>query len=116
MGTEDLSDLFIEGDPWSEPEPLRETLAFWPRPRKGTIICSMDWLRRIWPKAYTSTHLVIAMLVYSKCLERRCRTIKLSNRELRQLGISRQAKYRSLAWWQDAGASLQRHRTDSQSV
>jgi len=34
-------------------------------------------------------------------VERRCRTVSLSNRELRLLGISRYAKYRTLAWLQE---------------
>ena len=99
----DLSDLFDDGDPFAEPPTLREELVSTPRPRKGFVICSLAWLARILPIALTSTHLVVAMLIYSECLRCRSRTVGLSNGNLRRLGISRYAKYRTLAWLQSFG-------------
>jgi hypothetical protein len=96
-------DLWLEGsDPFDDPT-LAEMLVGAPRPRKGIIICSWDFLERIRPVVCTSTQLVVAQLLYSKCLAQRCRTVSLSNQELRLLGISRYAKYRSLIWLRDAG-------------
>ena len=52
--------------------------------------------------ALTTTHLVVAMLLYSKCLRHRNQTVTLSNGELERLGISRYAKYRTFAWLRGA--------------
>ena len=46
----------------------------------------------------------MALLLYRECLMRRSSTVALSNGELRELGISRQTKYRALGWLQEAGA------------
>ena len=56
------------------------------------------------PVVRTTTHLVVAMLIYRECLRRQSNTVALSNGELRKLGISRYAKYRALAWLCGAGA------------
>ena len=45
----------------------------------------------------------MALLIYRECLLRRSNTVPLSNGALGELGISRYAKYRALAWLRDAG-------------
>lgn len=117
MGNLELSDLWLEGDdPLNDPPMLREQLVGAPRPRKGIVICSLDFCARISRVAWTGTHLVIAQLIYSKCLERRCRTVSLSNRELRLLGISRYAKYRTFAWLQEVGVITIEETANGQST
>ena len=74
-----------------------------PRPAKGYVTVPLAWLERVLPVVLTTTHLVVAMLLYSKCLRQRSQTVALSNGELRRLGISRYAKYRALAWLREAG-------------
>jgi hypothetical protein len=116
MGGPDLSDLWLEGDDGLGPPTLAEELIGAPRPRKGIVICSLDFCARIRRVVWTSTHLVIAMLIYSKCLERRGRTVSLSNRELRLLGISRYAKYRTLTWLQEVGVITIEETVNGQST
>jgi hypothetical protein len=60
-------------------------------------------LARVMPVVLTPTHLVVALLIYSKCLRHQSQTVALSNGELRPFGISRYAKYRALAWLREAG-------------
>ena len=74
-----------------------------PQPAKGYVTVPLAWLERVLPVALTTTHLVVAMLLYSKCLRQRNQTVTLSNGELERLGISRYAKYRALAWLRGAG-------------
>jgi len=62
---EDLN-LFYDGDLFADPPTLAEELVGAPRPRKGIIICSLDFCVRIRRVVWTSTHLAIAMLIYSK--------------------------------------------------
>jgi hypothetical protein len=114
---DDPDDLWLGGDAFNDPA-LREAeeIAKLPRPGPGYVICSLAWLVRVLPVAYTATHLVVAILVYSECLRQRCRTVKLSNRELRLLGISRQAKYRALIWLQGAGVLTLEETPHGQSI
>jgi hypothetical protein len=74
-----------------------------PPPAKGYVTVPLAWLERVMPVVLTTTHLVLAMLLYSKCLRQRSQTVALSNRELNRFGISRYAKYRALAVLRKAG-------------
>ena len=75
-----------------------------PRPiSKGHGVYSLTWLARVLPVVRTPAHLVVALLIYRECLLRRSNTVPLSNGELGELGISRYAKYRALAWLREAG-------------
>jgi hypothetical protein len=74
-----------------------------PVPVKGYAVCSLTWLERVIPIVHTSTHLAVAVVLYSKCLRRRSQTITLTNQELKRLGISRYAKYRALSRLQEVG-------------
>lgn len=85
-------------------------------PSKNHIVCSLAWLQQIWPVVHTPTHLVVALVLYSKCLRQRSQTVALSNRELKQLGISRYAKYRTLAWLQKAGVLTVEKTSHGQSI
>jgi len=46
------------------------------------------------------------LVLYRQCLMRRSKTVSLPNTELRELGISRQTKYRALAELEEAGALI----------
>jgi hypothetical protein len=102
MGDED--DLWTEGDSLNDPPTLAETLIGAPRPAKDYILCPLAWLRHVLPLVRTTTQLAVLMVIYRRCLMSRSRTVALPNGELAALGISRYAKYRALAWLQDAGA------------
>ena len=100
----DVGNLFedVEGDPLWQAAGLLANAP--PRPvSKGHGVYSLAWLARVLPVVRTPTHLVVAMLIYRECLLRRSNTVALSNGALRELGISRYAKYRALAWLREAG-------------
>ena len=100
MGTEDLFGD-VENDPlWQMAGLLADAP---PQPAKGYVTFPLAWLERLLPMAPTTTHLAVAMLLYSKCLRQRRQTVALPNGELSRLGISRYAKYRALAWLRGAG-------------
>ena len=102
MGT-DFDNLFedVENDPLWQVAGLLANAP--PRPAEGYVTVSLAWLARVLPMVRTTTHLVVAMLIYRECLRRQSNTVALSNGELRKLGISRYAKYRALAWLCGAG-------------
>jgi hypothetical protein len=105
MGTED--DLFegvfegVETDPLWQAAGLIANAP--PRPAKGYITVPLAWFARVSSVVLTSTHLIVALLLYNKCLGQRGRTtVTLSNVELKPFGISRYAKYRALAFLREA--------------
>ena len=100
MGTEDLFGD-VESDPRWQMAGLLANAP--PQPAKGYVTVPLAWLERVLPVTLTTTHLVVAVLLYSKCLRQRSQTVALPNGELRRLGISRYAKYRTLAWLRSAG-------------
>ena len=100
MGTEDLFED-VEDDPLWQMAGLLANAP--PQPAKGYVTVSLAWLARVLPVVRATPHLVVAMLIYRECLRRRSNTVALSNGELGQLGISRYAKYRALAWLCGAG-------------
>ena len=91
-----------ESDPlWQMAELLADAP---PRPAKGYVTVSLAWLARVLPVVRSADQLVVALLLYRECLLRRSNTVALSNGELRNLGISRQTKYRALDELREAGA------------
>ena len=101
MGTEDLFED-VENDPLWQMAGLLANAP--PQPAKGYVTVPLAWLERVLPVVLTTTHLVVAMLIYRECLRRRSNTVALSNGELRKLGISRYAKYRALTRLREASA------------
>ena len=92
-------------DPFDDPA-WQRTLALAgapPTPATGYVTCSLAWLARTAPVVGTVNQLVVAMLLYRRCLLARGRTVPLSNSELEVFGISRFAKYRALAGLKAAG-------------
>lgn len=75
-----------------------------PRPAKGYVVVSRAWLVRVRFQVRSIDQLLVAMIVYSRCLRRRSWTVDLPNGELREFGIRRQTKYRALAELAEAGA------------
>jgi hypothetical protein len=102
----DWARLFDEGDPFDDPRWQQAALMVDapPRPAKGYVTCPLAWLARITPVIRTSDQLVVAMLLYRRCLIRRSKTVDLPNGDLKAAGISRQTKYRALAELEGAGA------------
>jgi hypothetical protein len=100
-GDLDLSDLWLEGDDGLGPSDMDGAP---PRPAKGYVICSLAWLARVRLQVRSADQLLVAMVLYSRCLRYRKRTVDLSNGELRKLGISRYTKYRTLAELEETGA------------
>jgi len=97
MINDDLPDLFDDGDPFDDP--------IWQsRPGKGYITCPLAWLARVLPVLRASDRLVVAMLLYRRCLVQRSKTVDLPNGELTKLGIGRDTKYRALRLLEEAGA------------
>ena len=103
MGNPDLSDLWLEvdGNPLMRGADMDGAP---PPPAKGYVVVSLAWLLRVRLQVRSVDQLLVAMILYSRCLKRRSRTIDLPNGELRKLGISRQTKYRALAELEEAGA------------
>ena len=103
MGNPDLSDLWLEvdGNPLMRGADMDGAP---PPPAKGYVVASLAWLSRVRLQVRSVDQLLVAMILYSRCLKRRSRTIDLPNGELRKLGISRYTKYRTLAELQEAGA------------
>ena len=102
MGS-DIGNLFedIESDPlWQTAGLLAKAP---PRPAEGYITVPLAWLARVLLVIRTPTQLVVAEMIYRECLLRRSKTVPLSNGDLGELGISRYAKYRALAWLREAG-------------
>jgi hypothetical protein len=101
-------DLFIDDyDPFTAPALAQcpEIIAgMLPRPAGGYITCPLAWLARVRPLINSADRLIVLQLLYRRCLMERSRTVSLSNRELRILGIGRNTKYRALAGLAEAGA------------
>ena len=90
----------------AENDPLWRKAGLWadalPRPTKGYVTVPLSWLARVLPVIRTPEQLAVALLLYRECLMRRSNTVALSNNKLRELGISRQTKYRTLGRLQEA--------------
>jgi hypothetical protein len=91
-------DLFSDGDPfdlplWQQAEMMADAP---PRPAKGYIICPQTWLGRVWPRVRSGRQLAVLMLIYRRCLWAHRRTVSLPNKDLAEIGISRQGKYTAL--------------------
>ena len=87
----DLSGLFLEG---YDDGLMRgaEMDGAPPRPARGYVTVPLAWLVRVRLQVRSVDQLLVAMVVYSRCLRCRSWTIDLPNGELRKLGISRQTK------------------------
>jgi hypothetical protein len=96
-------DLFEDGDPFNDPPTLAEELVAAPRPRKGFIVCPLDWAARIRPLLRSTDQLLAALVLYSRCLRQRSRTVDLSNSEFVELRIGRMTKHRTLLLLEEAG-------------
>ena len=103
MGNPDLSDLWLEGHDGLGPSDMDGAL---PRPAKGYVTVPLAWLARVRREARSVDQLLVMLVLYRQCLMRRSKTVSLSNTELRELGISRQTKYRALAELEEAGALI----------
>jgi hypothetical protein len=101
-------DLWFDGDPF-EPPTLAEELVGAPRPRKGILIISLDWGARVRPLLCSTDQLFVVLVLYSRCLVRRSKTVDLPNGELAKLGIGRKTKYRALRLLEEAGAVTLEH-------
>ena len=81
MGTI-LTTLFED----AESDPLWQTAGLLanapPRPAKGYATVPLAWLARVLPVVRTTTHLVVAMLIYRECLRAAEQDGALSNGEL----------------------------------
>jgi hypothetical protein len=95
-----------DGDPFDDPiwQRAAEMADALPRPAKGYVAVPLAWLNRIRSVVRTSEQFLVAMLLYRRCLTQRGRTVSFPNVELEAMGISRQTKYRTLAWLIEAGA------------
>jgi hypothetical protein len=101
---DDMDALFELGDDdplWQRVELMANAP---PRPAKGYVTCSMAFLTRIRPLVRSTDQLLVLLLLYRCCLLSRSQTVELPNGEIAKLGISRQTKYRLLAWLQEMGA------------
>jgi hypothetical protein len=100
-------DILSKDDPFNDPLwKVADMAALAPsRPGKNYITCPLMWLNRVRPLVHSADQLMVLMVLYRRCLMGRSRTVTLPNVELAALGISRQTKYRLLAWLQEAGAA-----------
>jgi len=98
-------ELFLDDladDPlWQEAELMTDAP---PAPAKGYATVPLAWLARIRPIVRSSDQLMVALLLYRRCLMCRSRTVDLSGGDLKALKISRQTKYRTFAELTAAGA------------
>ena len=106
MGT-DWNNLFKEGDPFDDPRWPEAGLMVNtpPRPGEGYVAVPLAWLVRVRPLVRSADQFLVLLLLYRRCLMSRSRTVTLPNGELATVGISRQTKYRLLAWLQSEGAA-----------
>jgi hypothetical protein len=97
--------LFEDGDPFDDPAwQAAELMAGAPpRPADGYITCPLAWLAQVRLVVRSVDQLLVAQVLYRRCLVQRSKTVDLPNGELRKLGISRQTKYRALAELEEAG-------------
>lgn len=96
----DRSDLWLKGDDGLGPSEMDGAP---PRPAKGYVTVPLAWLARVRLQVRSVDQLLVAMIVYRRCLMCRSWTVDLPNGELLKLGISRQTKYRALAELEEAG-------------
>jgi hypothetical protein len=95
-----------DADPFDDPvwQRAEEMAGALPRPAKGYVACPLAWLGRVLPVVSSAEQLLVAQMLYRRCLILRCRTVTLPNGEWAKLKISRQTKYRTLAHLEEAGA------------
>ena len=100
------NNLWLDGDPFDDPAWQRVLMMEGapPRPAKNYYTLSAAYLLRVLPVLRVSDRLMVAIMLYRKCLVQRSKTVDLSNDELSDFGIRRQTKYRALAQLQEAGA------------
>jgi hypothetical protein len=103
----DWNNLFEEGDPFDDPRWREaELMANAPtRLAEGYVAVPLAWLARVRPLVHSADQFLVLLLLYRRCLMGRSRTVTLPNGELAAFGISRQTKYRLLAWLQREGAA-----------
>ena len=104
MGT-DWKNLFEDGDPFDDPCWREAGLVANTRPTEGYVAVPLSWLVRVRPLVRSADQFLVLLLLYRRCLMSRSRTATLPNGELAAFGISRQTKYRLLAWLQSEGAA-----------
>jgi hypothetical protein len=111
-------DLFLEGDPFDDPawQWVFMIEGAPPRPAKNYYSLSASFLLRVLPILRVSDRLMVAMVLYRKCLMQSSRTVDLSNDELSDFGIGRKTKYRALAQLQEAGAITTGTNTNGRSI
>jgi len=108
-GDDGVEDLFEDGDPfddlrWQEAAWVAgEAVAGFQGAGPDWIGCSLAWLAWAMPRVETAKQLALALWVYRKCARARRQIVRLSNGELRFLGINRYAKYRILTRLQQKG-------------
>ena len=72
MDNPDLSDLWLEGDDGLGPSDMDGAL---PRPAKGYVTVPLAWLIRVRREVHSVDQLLVAMVLYSRCLRYRRRTV-----------------------------------------
>ena len=75
-----------------------------PRPAKGYVTYSLAWLQWALPLVRNVNQLVILQVIYRQCLMALSRTVALPSGELKELGVSPDAKDRALVQLKAAGA------------
>jgi hypothetical protein len=103
------NDLWLDDDPFENGPTLPELLIGEPCPAKDYVLCPLGWLARVRPFLSSTDQLLVAQVLYSRCLRQRSRTVGLSNSELTELGIGRMTKYRTLRLLEEAGAITIEH-------
>ena len=103
----DWDNLFDDGDPFDDPRWQQAELMANapPRPAEGYFAVPLAWLARLRPLVRSVDQFLVLLLLYRRCLMSRSSTVALPNGELAAFGISRQTKYRVLAWLQSEGAA-----------
>jgi hypothetical protein len=114
--------LLEEGDPFDDPLwqaaawAASEAAAGFGGLGPGWIGCSLAWLAWPMPRVETAKQLALALWVYRKCARARRQIVRLSNGELRFLGINRYAKYRILTRLQQKGLLAVQPQSPGRSV
>jgi len=74
------------------------------RQQNSFIGCPVPWLKRVRPAVQSADQLIVALYVYRRTKVCRSKTVSISNAGLqKELGISRQTKYRALSRLESAG-------------
>src|SRR5262245_31841600 len=100
--TSELEELFLQGEDGLMLGAELDEAPPWPA--KGYVTCPLAWLARVRVQVRSADQLLVALVLYRRCLLARRQTVGLPNGELRKVGISRQTKYRTLAELEEAGA------------